>query len=103
MAELLSRMDAAVKAAPWLNPCYYRVEEIGRKVSKGGKGEKRYEQRGEGKEKIEYLYPPATILAEGHFEFARINKFFISVMAAWVVPSGRRLSRTSAVYLPPTP
>lgn len=50
------------------------------------------ESRGE-----KYLYPPATILALGHLELARARRFFISVIAAAVVPSGRRLSSRLAL------
>ena len=43
-----------------------------------------------------YLYPPATTFAVGHLELARLRRFFISAIAAAVVPSGSKLSSRSA-------
>lgn len=50
-----------------------------------------------------YLYPPATICALGHLLLASLNSRVISATAPSVVPRGRALSSSAALYGRPTP
>ena len=49
------------------------------------------------------LYPPAMTTVDGHFVAARVKSRVASSMAESVVPFGLRLSKTAALYAPPTP
>lgn len=45
---------------------------------------------------VPWLYPPATILADGHSWAARVRRFAIVLIASCVVPPGRKLSARAA-------